>query len=207
MIFLLLTFESNYLAALVLFIFAGLTDYLDGYLARKYNAVSELGEILDPIADKILVVFVLIGLSVTFKSYLVGFLASMIISREIFVSALRDYNSRKNNSDATKVTFLAKIKTAAQLNTIFIYLIALTFSVNLLLVIGDIFLIYNNHYYIYRYIIYNSHLRGVRLGGRVVMQRPAKSLRWFDSGLSLSIKMNDKNISNRVSRLHRCFTK
>ena len=70
LIFLLLTFESNYLAALVLFIFAGLTDYLDGYLARKYNAVSELGEILDPIADKILIVFILIGLSVTFKSWL-----------------------------------------------------------------------------------------------------------------------------------------
>lgn len=154
LIFLLLTFESNYLAALVLFIFAGLTDYLDGYLARKYNAVSELGEILDPIADKILIVFIFIGLSVTFKSYLVGFLASMIISREIFVSALRDYNSRKNNSDATKVTFLAKIKTAAQLNTIFIYLIALTFSVNLLLVIGDIFLILSTIITIYTGISY-----------------------------------------------------
>ena len=78
----------------------------------------------------------------------------MIISREIFVSALRDYNSRKNNSNATKVTFLAKIKTAAQLNTIFIYLIALTFSVNLLLVIGDIFLILSTIITIYTGISY-----------------------------------------------------
>ena len=49
---------DNYLLCLLLFIFAGITDYLDGYLARKYNAESQLGEILDPIADKILIIFV-----------------------------------------------------------------------------------------------------------------------------------------------------
>ena len=56
-IFILLIFDSFLLAAFILFIFAGLTDYLDGYLARKYDAKSQIGEILDPIADKILVVF------------------------------------------------------------------------------------------------------------------------------------------------------
>ena len=55
---------GNYLVCVLLFFLAGLTDYYDGYLARKYNAESELGEILDPIADKILIVFILIGLSV-----------------------------------------------------------------------------------------------------------------------------------------------
>ena len=53
-IFLLLMSPDGYLLALILFYIAGLTDWLDGYLARKYNAVSELGEVLDPIADKIL---------------------------------------------------------------------------------------------------------------------------------------------------------
>ena len=53
-----------YLFAIVLFFLAGVTDYLDGYLARKYNAVSQLGEILDPIADKILILFVLFGLAI-----------------------------------------------------------------------------------------------------------------------------------------------
>tara|TARA_B100000963_G_scaffold360234_1_gene390382 strand:+ start:6675 stop:7211 length:537 start_codon:yes stop_codon:yes gene_type:complete len=154
LIFLLLAFESGYLLALFLFIFAGLTDYFDGYLARKYKLVSEVGEILDPIADKILIIFIFIGLSVTFKSYLMGFLASVIISREIFVSALRDYNSRKNNNDATKVTFLAKIKTTAQLNTIFIYLIGLAFNINLFFVIGDIFLILSTIITIYTGISY-----------------------------------------------------
>ena len=45
---------NGYFSALLLFFLAGITDYFDGYLARKYNAVSKLGEILDPIADKFL---------------------------------------------------------------------------------------------------------------------------------------------------------
>ena len=58
-IFVLLMSPDGYFLALVLFFLAGVTDYFDGYLARKYNAVSQLGEILDPIADKILILFVL----------------------------------------------------------------------------------------------------------------------------------------------------
>ena len=61
LIYILLISPDGYLMALILFFLAGMTDYLDGYLARKYNAVSELGEILDPIADKILILFVLFG--------------------------------------------------------------------------------------------------------------------------------------------------
>lgn len=105
-----------------------MTDYLDGYLARKYNAESQLGEILDPIADKILIVFILLGLSVSLDSFLIAFLSSLIIAREIGVAALRDYSSRNNISDRTKVVFLAKFKTAVQLFTIGSYLLAMTFK-------------------------------------------------------------------------------
>ena len=140
-IFLLLMSSDGYLLALILFYIAGLTDWLDGYLARKYNAVSQLGEILDPIADKILIVFVFFGLAVNLTSYLIGFFASLIIAREIWVGALRDLNARNNKSDATKVTFLAKIKTTIQLFTISIYLIALTFDYMLLIVFADILLV------------------------------------------------------------------
>ena len=80
-IFLNLVFD-NYLLCLIFFSIAGLTDYFDGYLARKYNSESQLGEILDPIADKILVIFIFIGLSVTLNSYLIGIMSSFIISRE-----------------------------------------------------------------------------------------------------------------------------
>ena len=140
-VILMLLILDNYLLCLLLFIFAGITDYFDGYLARKYNAESQLGEILDPIADKILVIFILFGLSVHLHSYLIAFLGSLILTREIGVAALRDYSSRNNLSDRTKVTFLAKTKTAVQIQTLITYLFALTAGLNLLLVISDILLV------------------------------------------------------------------
>ncbi len=140
-IFLILTLNINYSLSLILFIFAGFTDYADGYLARKYNAISQFGEILDPIADKILIVFLLFGLTIKFDSYIIGIAASIIISREIWVSALRDYNARNNNLNATKVTFIAKVKTTIQLFTILVYLMALSLNNMLLVVVGDIFII------------------------------------------------------------------
>ena len=94
-IILLFLIFGNYFICLILFFLAGLTDYFDGYLARKYNAESQLGEILDPIADKILVVFLLIGLSVELDSFLMAFLSSLIIAREIGIAALRDYSSKR----------------------------------------------------------------------------------------------------------------
>ena len=139
-IFILLMSPDSYLLALILFFIAGITDYFDGYLARKYNLTSQIGEILDPIADKILIVFVLFGLSVNLTSYFIAFMASLIITREIWVGALRDFNARQGRSDATKVTFLAKIKTSIQLFTISIYLLGLTLNNMLLILFGDMFL-------------------------------------------------------------------
>lgn len=140
-IILLFLIFGEYLLCIFLFLLAGVSDYFDGYLARKYNAESELGEILDPIADKILVVFLLIGLSVNLYSYLMAVMSSLIISREIGVAALRDYAARNEMSHKTKVTFLAKSKTALQISTIMLYLIALSFNLSLLIIIGDISLI------------------------------------------------------------------
>ena len=88
----------------------------------------------------IFIVFLLFAISVNLNSYYIGFLSSVIITREIWVGALRDLNARNNKSDATKVTFLAKIKTTVQLFTISVYLIALTLNNMLLVVIGDILL-------------------------------------------------------------------
>tara|TARA_B100001173_G_scaffold308123_1_gene317816 strand:+ start:2179 stop:2712 length:534 start_codon:yes stop_codon:yes gene_type:complete len=132
---------DNFLICLLLFIVAGISDYFDGYLARRYNAVSQLGEILDPIADKVLVIFILFGLSVHLHSYLIAFLGSIILTREIGVVALRDYSSRNNISNKMKVTFLAKTKTAIQMQTLITYLLALTLKLNLLLILSDILLI------------------------------------------------------------------
>ena len=139
-IFILLTRTEMYWIAFILFFIASITDYFDGYFARKYNHVSQIGEILDPIADKILIVFLLFAISVNLTSYYIAFASSLIITREIWVGALRDFNARQNKSDATKVTFLAKIKTTIQLFTISTYLLGLGMNNMLILLIADMLL-------------------------------------------------------------------
>ena len=141
LIFILLMSPDGYFWALLLFFLAGITDYFDGYLARKYNLVSEIGEILDPIADKILIVFLLFAISINLSSYYIGFFSATIITREIWVGALRDFNARKKNITATKVTFLAKIKTTMQLFTISTYLLGLAANNSLIILIADILLL------------------------------------------------------------------
>ena len=154
LIFVLLISPDGYSLALILFFFAGITDYFDGYFARKYNATSQLGEILDPIADKILILFVLFGLAINLSSYLIGFIGATIITREIWVGALRDLNARNGNNDATKVTFLAKIKTTIQLFTISIYLFGLAINSMLTIIIADILLFISLFITIYTGLIY-----------------------------------------------------
>ena len=159
LIFILLMSPDGYFWALLLFFLAGITDYFDGYLARKYDAVSQLGEILDPIADKILILFVLFGLAINLSSYLIGFIGAIIITREIWVGALRDLNARNGKSNATKVTFIAKIKTSIQIFTITVYLFGLTLNNMLIIVIGDIFFIYFTFCnYIHWFYLFNKYL-------------------------------------------------
>ena len=141
LIYFFLFLESQYLVALLLFGIASFSDFLDGYVARKTNNESVLGEILDPIADKLLIVFVLIGLSINLDSFLIGFISAVIISREVWVAALRDINARNNQSDKTKVTFLAKTKTAIQMFAILMYLFGLSLNNMMVLFFADIVLI------------------------------------------------------------------
>ena len=154
-IFFLLTRTEMYWIAFVLFFIASITDYFDGYLARKYNHVSQIGEILDPIADKILIVFLLFAISVNLTSYYIAFASALIITREIWVGALRDFNARQNKSDATKVTFLAKIKTTIQLFTISTYLLGLGMNNMLVLLIADMMLLLSLIITIYTGYIYS----------------------------------------------------
>lgn len=137
----LLVYFNNYLASLLIFMIASLSDFLDGYLARRYKMESSLGEIIDPVADKVLIIFLFISITVAYKSAFIGFVSALIISREVIVAALRDYNSRNGNSSSTRVTFLAKAKTSVQLFAITIYLIALLLNLPLMKIVGDILLI------------------------------------------------------------------
>ena len=121
----LILIPQNYGAALFILLLASASDYWDGFLARKYSLTSVLGAVLDPIADKILITFTVIALSLNLGSIYVAFLGSMILAREYWVSALRDLNAREGNTQATKVTFLAKTKTLIQLVTLCLFLLGL----------------------------------------------------------------------------------
>ena len=100
--------------ALFLFIVAAITDFFDGYLARKWHLSSSLGRMLDPIADKVLVAVVLLVLSA--DNILRGghmWAAIIILSREVLVSGLREYLGQLRVS--VPVTKIAKWKTTVQL--------------------------------------------------------------------------------------------
>ena len=142
LIFVLLTRAEMYWYAFILFFIASITDYFDGYFARKYNLVSQLGEILDPIADKILIIFLLFAIAVNLTSYYIGFLSAVIITREIWVGALRDFNARQQHSNATGVTFLPKIKTTTQLFAISAYILGLEMNNILIVLIADVILFF-----------------------------------------------------------------
>ena len=113
-IFVLITLSDSYGWALFLFILASISDYWDGFLARKYKLESTIGAILDPIADKILIAFIILALSIELSSPFVGFVGGIILIREFWVGALRELNARNGNDNATKVSKLAKIKTTTQ---------------------------------------------------------------------------------------------
>ena len=137
--FLIVVFES-YGIALFILLLASASDYWDGYLARKYSLTSALGAILDPIADKILITFVLIALVLVLDSLFIAFLGSIMLAREFWVGALRDFNARNGNETATTVTFLAKIKTTMQLITFCWILTGLYFNSGLMIFLGNFFL-------------------------------------------------------------------
>lgn len=104
----------EWLAAFILYTVAGLTDYLDGYLARAHGTVSKLGQFLDPIADKIMVAAVIIMLIHSGTIHGLATIAALVILlREIIVSGLREFLASLRVS--MPVSQLAKWKTAAQM--------------------------------------------------------------------------------------------
>lgn len=121
-IYFLLDFSYSNWICWALFTFAGLTDFLDGYLARKYKLESKLGAFLDPVADKLIVVLVLV-LLVSSQRLLDQMLAPVlfiiavviVVGREIFVSALREWMAEQNKRDNVAVSKVGKIKTMIQM--------------------------------------------------------------------------------------------
>ena len=104
--------EKN-LVATVLFVSAAVTDWLDGYLARKLNQMSAFGAFLDPVADKLMVAAALIVLVELERAAAV--VAMIIIGREIAISALREWMANIGQAKSVAVNFLGKLKTAFQM--------------------------------------------------------------------------------------------
>ena len=99
--------------SLVGFLVAGLTDFFDGWLARRFQAVSLAGAILDPIADKVLICGAIVGLLAVGMPYEFAVMGGLILMREFAVSAMREVLAPKGVK--LPVTFLAKTKTTLQI--------------------------------------------------------------------------------------------
>jgi CDP-diacylglycerol---glycerol-3-phosphate 3-phosphatidyltransferase len=102
-------------AAGLLFFLAGITDYLDGYLARRLNQTSNFGAFLDPVADKLIVATALVLLVEAHPGHWVAIAAAIIIGREITVSALREWMSQIGARAHVAVSWFGKWKTALQI--------------------------------------------------------------------------------------------
>ena len=109
----LLTLHEKNLWATVLFTAAAITDWLDGWLARRLNQLSAFGAFLDPVADKLMVAAALIVLVEIDRASAI--VAVIIIGREITISALREWMAQIGASKSVAVNFLGKIKTASQM--------------------------------------------------------------------------------------------
>ena len=101
--------------AFFLFIIAGLTDYIDGYVARKTETTTSLGALLDLLADKLLVCLVLIWCVFLSNSVMLIIPAIIIISRELIISSIRQFLVEKTGENPIKVTYVAKSKTTIQM--------------------------------------------------------------------------------------------
>jgi len=119
LVILLTEMQNKEFFAFAIFVIAAVTDSLDGYVARKYNQVSDLGKFLDPLADKLLVSAALMAL--VYLQEVETWVAAIIILRELFISAFRFYFLVNNASFSASVP--AKIKTTFQIVALAILII------------------------------------------------------------------------------------
>jgi cardiolipin synthase len=107
--------EQNFIATTA-FLVAAVTDWIDGWLARKLNQTSAFGAFLDPVADKLMVAAALVVLVRLDRADVI--LAFIIIGREIAISALREWMANIGAAKSVAVSFIGKLKTIAQMTAI-----------------------------------------------------------------------------------------
>ncbi|MFM8333200.1 MAG: CDP-diacylglycerol--glycerol-3-phosphate 3-phosphatidyltransferase [Candidatus Methylumidiphilus sp.] len=110
-----LPWHLAHLACAVVFGVAGLTDWLDGYLARKMSQTTLFGAFLDPVADKLMVSIVLVLIVQADPSPWVAIAAAVIIGREITIASLREWMAGIGQRNKVEVSWIGKWKTTAQI--------------------------------------------------------------------------------------------
>lgn len=110
-----LPFQWTNFAAAFIFAFASITDWLDGWIARRYNQYSAFGAFLDPVADKLMVAVALLLTVQKHPTIWMTLWAAVIVGREIAVSALREWMAELGQRAAVKVASIGKIKTIVQM--------------------------------------------------------------------------------------------
>ena len=101
--------------AAILFGIAAVTDFIDGWVARRFGQTSRFGEFLDPVADKLMVAIVLVMLVQARSGWFEDIIAMIIIGREITISALREWMATIGERANVKVSFAGKLKTTLQM--------------------------------------------------------------------------------------------
>lgn len=111
-------FPGHRWACAILFLLAAITDFFDGYLARKNNLETPFGAFMDPVADKVMVAVALGLLIEHWDKALMTLPAVIILCREILVSALREWMAEMGARGVVKVSWIGKLKTTAQMTAI-----------------------------------------------------------------------------------------
>ena len=132
--------KFGHLLAAIIFAFASLTDWFDGYLARNLNQTTKFGTFLDPVADKLIVSVALILIVAEVGKAYIAIPAAVIIGREIVISALREWMAEIGKQTSVAVGRVAKIKTTLQMFAVGSLLLHCPIFGNKFLILGVILL-------------------------------------------------------------------
>jgi CDP-diacylglycerol--glycerol-3-phosphate 3-phosphatidyltransferase len=135
-----LPYGWSHIASALIFGLAAITDWLDGYLARKLDQGTPFGAFLDPVADKLMVAIALVLLVEEFNGWWFTVPAMVIISREIVISALREWMAEMGKRTSVAVSYVGKVKTTLQMIALLVLLAVAPEQGSALLYLGVVLL-------------------------------------------------------------------
>ncbi|MFD1803074.1 CDP-diacylglycerol--glycerol-3-phosphate 3-phosphatidyltransferase [Mixta tenebrionis] len=110
-----LPFHWGPMVCAIIFVVAAITDWFDGFLARRWQQSTRFGAFLDPVADKVMVAMALVLVAEQFHAWWITLPAATMIAREIIISALREWMAEIGKRSSVAVSWIGKVKTTAQM--------------------------------------------------------------------------------------------